>query len=644
LAECCLNLKFITFKVHKLLTLKKQSMKKDLLFLLFPVLLFSQIPTGYYDGTSGLSGYALKSKLHEIISKNTISLNYADLKLTMENVDIDNYYDQDGSLLDFYTTFPGGGSVHKYFIDDIISTAGSEGMGYNREHVMPQSTFSSDYPMYSDMFYIFPGDAYINQRRSNNPYGEVVSPNYEFTNGTKIGPSVTPGKTGTVLEPIDEFKGDIARMLLYFVVRYEGKLNFFAYDVNPNPLEGKEEIGFEQWYIDQLVLWSKQDPVSQSERDRNDKIYALQNNRNPFIDHPEWVEKIWKSTLSTSVPSTPENLNLKEAGAYFLRLEWTPSTGALGYKILLNGTQITTTSLSHYDIGNLNPSTSYNVQVVAYNDIYSESSPAQLSATTLDSDDYAKDLMITKYIEGSDYNKALEITNHTGYDVDLKKYRIAKQATGITNAGAIYYYTTGSYQLEGILEKGKTLVLMNNQAEFQDYNLENADVKTNSDALNFSGWQYIELNYDNTKETGNRYPKTVEAIGYFGQNQDYGKDVSLYRNSDVKHPNYQFTPSEWTQYPQDYIVGLGDVLEVKEAIPSTKIKIYPNPVIQGILYVQGENLNQVKLAQIYDTAGNLVQNIENPFKGFRKEIKVQNLPAGVYILKLDAESFKFIKK
>ena len=112
---------------------------------------------------------------------------------------------------------------------------------------MPQSTFNSNYPMYSDLFYVFPTDARINQLRSNYPYGiSSTTPSlvyYNFTNTSKIGKNATPnsGYTGRVYEPIDEFKGDIARSLLYFAVRYEGKLNNFnfyngtsaANDTNP---------------------------------------------------------------------------------------------------------------------------------------------------------------------------------------------------------------------------------------------------------------------------------------------------------------------------------------------------------------------------------------------------------------------------
>lgn len=620
-------------------------MKKYLLLFLSPFCMMAQVPAGYYNGTENLEGYALKEKLHQIIAHNTISWNYSDLPDYMETLDADKYYDADGSLMDLYTKFPGGGSIYRYFKDDLISTAGAEGEGYNREHVMPQSTFYSDYPMQADLFYIFPSDAYINQRRSNNPYGLVGSADYNFTNGTKIGESITPGKTGRVLEPIDEFKGDIARMLLYFIVRYEGKLHFFAYDKSPNPLGGTEELGFESWYINQLIQWSNQDPVSQYERDRNEDIYALQQNRNPFIDHPEWVDKIWNATLTTTTPSQVAGVTAIDTGAHFIRLSWDAASNALGYKVTLNGRQITTTHATHYDIGHLEPSTTYTVGVSAYNEVYTSSPVSTLSVTTLATDNFAEDLMFTKYVEGSGYNKALEITNNTGHDVDLTKYRVTKQAVGYKNNGDPYYYFTGAYQLEGILEKGEAMVLMNPKANFSGYNMNDAEVKTNANALNFSGYQYIELNYDNTKESGYKYPKTIDAIGYFGQKDNYAKNISLYRNPEVKNPNYRYDPTEWTTHPQNYIVGLGEgTLATDEVKPHAEIKIYPNPVLHDEIHVEGAALSKIKSLKIFDASGHLVKHISAPFEGNSISIKLSELPSGWYVLQAADQSFKFIKK
>ncbi|HAI81611.1 MAG TPA: endonuclease I, partial [Chryseobacterium sp.] len=324
-----------------------------LLCFLLPALVFSQIPAGYYDGTSSLTGYALKTKLHEIISSKNINWHYGDLTEFYNKTDLDKYYDHDASnttiLLDIYSEIPNGPDVYEYTVANLTGSANAEGQGWNREHMMPQSTFNSNYPMYSDLFYVIPTDARINQLRSNYPYGiakTTTAPFYTFTNGSRISANGTPGSgyTGRVYEPIDEFKGDIARSLLYFAVRYEGKLGLFNYyngtsaANDRSPLDGTEEKAFEDWYLAMLLQWHNQDPVSQREIDRNNEVYALQKNRNPFIDYPQWVNAIWNQTANSLEPEAPTNLSITQTSAYFVNLSWTPSPDAdvIGYKIYQN--------------------------------------------------------------------------------------------------------------------------------------------------------------------------------------------------------------------------------------------------------------------------------------------------------------------
>ena len=153
---------------------------KQFLFsvLLAPAFLFSQAPANYYDGTSGITGYELKSKLHDIVSTKTITWHYGDLPNFYGQTDLDQYYDYDASnttyLLDIYSNNPTGTTSYHYTKENLISSAGAEGLGYNREHMMPQSSFNSNYPMYSDLFFVIPTDARINQLRSNYPYGIAI--------------------------------------------------------------------------------------------------------------------------------------------------------------------------------------------------------------------------------------------------------------------------------------------------------------------------------------------------------------------------------------------------------------------------------------------------------------------------------------
>ena len=104
-----------------------------------------------------------------------------------------------------------------------------EGDCYNREHIIPQSTFNSAAPMVSDAHFITPTDGKVNGQRSNYPHGNVATATWTSLNGGKLGSSGVSGYSGTVFEPINDFKGDIARMYFYFATRYENTVAGYNY-------------------------------------------------------------------------------------------------------------------------------------------------------------------------------------------------------------------------------------------------------------------------------------------------------------------------------------------------------------------------------------------------------------------------------
>ncbi|MBL1221125.1 endonuclease [Chryseobacterium sp. L7] len=617
--------------------------------LLLPVILISslisaQIPAGYYDGATGLTGYALKSKLHDIISEKNINWHYGDLPNLYNQTDLDKYYDHGPTnttiLLDLYSEIPSGPDSYEYTSANLISTSGAEGLGYNREHVVPQSTFDSNYPMYSDLHFVIPTDARINQLRNNYPYGVGNSTvHYTFTNTSKIANSAIPNYvyTNRVYEPLDEFKGDIARMLLYFAVRYEDKLPSFNYSTNINPaidrsaLDGTAERAFDPAYISMLLQWHLQDPVSQRETDRNNAIYAIQKNRNPFIDNPQWVNAIWVQTPDAVVPQAPLNLNSTQTGAYYTHLAWSPSTSpdVIGYNIYQNGVLAATTKSTSIIIDHLTPSTSYSFTVKAYDQGYLQSPDSNVSTvSTSASDTNSKDLFIVKYIEGSGNNKALEIVNRTGHEVDLNNYSIRVQYYNSTNTS---YYYGNSFELEGKIPNNQNFVILNPKAALSCYTNNDARFLTAGDALTFAGTQYVELIYKSA---------TVDAIGSKFVSNSYG-DVSLYRKNTVTQPSVTFNISEWDSFGTDYCQNLG-TLSTTDLITSNKeFKIYPNPVHDD-LFVSGE-IKDIKTAQITDASGKVIYTEKEPFRN-KKNISVQSLPAGFYFLKLDDKAYQFIKK
>lgn len=279
-------------------------MKNNVLFFFLMSLgiIQAQIPNGYYDDAQGLTGYTLKTKLSEITGQGYISHSYGDLWQAYETTDVDLYYESDGTVLDVYSENPDGVDPYEYtFTSDQCGNYSEEGDCYNREHLVPQSWFNQQYPMKADIHHIYPADGYVNGIRSNFPFGEVGNANYVSENNSKRGNNVYdyPGAyTGTVFEPIDEFKGDIARVYFYMAMRYENQIGSWANasSTSAATFNGTSDQVFTDWMLDMLLKWNDEDPVSQREIDRNNAAYDFQGNRNPFIDHPEYVQMIWGSS------------------------------------------------------------------------------------------------------------------------------------------------------------------------------------------------------------------------------------------------------------------------------------------------------------------------------------------------------------
>lgn len=264
------------------------------------------IPTNYYDAATGLTCAPLKTALYNIVSSNTNALSYTPgVWNAYQTTDLHRNDANTATVIwDMYSDKPTGIEAYTYtFGSDQCGNYSGEGSCYNREHSFPKSWFDDATPMYSDIHHLFPTDGYVNGKRGNFPFGEVSAPTWTSTNGSKLGPNSFPGFNGTVFEPIDAYKGDFARAQLYMVTRYENLVsgwvgNGHAADI----LSGDKYPALQTWDIQLLYKWHTNDPVSQKEIDRNNAVYALQNNRNPFVDHPEYVALIWQ--CSGALPVT----------------------------------------------------------------------------------------------------------------------------------------------------------------------------------------------------------------------------------------------------------------------------------------------------------------------------------------------------
>jgi hypothetical protein len=149
--------------------------------------------------------------------------------------------------------------------------------------------------MYSDLWIIYPTDSKVNSERGNYPYGQVGTATWTSLNGTKLGNCVSAGYSGTCFEPIDGYKGDLARSQFYVATRY------FNEDASWPGGASTDKSQLLAWAADQYRAWSSADPVSWKERVRNAAIAEYQHNRNPFVDHPEFVSAIWDSANVTGV-------------------------------------------------------------------------------------------------------------------------------------------------------------------------------------------------------------------------------------------------------------------------------------------------------------------------------------------------------
>lgn len=224
------------------------------------------------------------------------------------------------------------------------TSATKEGICWNREHIFPASWFGQESFAYGDIVNLIPTDGFVNNKKSNNPMGKVASATYTSSNGTKLGTSGIANITGNMFEPIDEFKGDIARVLLYFTVKYQDK--FFTWNNTEfNRVKGTDKLmGYKKEYLDMLIQWHLNDPVSKKELDRNERIFVHQRNRNPFVDHPEFVEYIWRTSdcKAVGVPyhQVAENILYPNPANQVLNLSHTAYKGQKYYISDISGRRV----------------------------------------------------------------------------------------------------------------------------------------------------------------------------------------------------------------------------------------------------------------------------------------------------------------
>jgi endonuclease I len=240
---------------------------------------------GYYNPVNGLTGTALKTALHNLIDNNTYS-SYDGAKLFLFQ-DLDN---NNGVVRCVYTGQ-----------DYTVSSSYDGSSNPNTEHTYAQSWFttSEESIKKADVHHLFVSNSSVNSSRGNLPFDIVtnVGTTYPSYNGY-VSKRGTNSSGDTVFEPADQHKGNLARALLYFNVRYDQTLSQGGVDM-----------------LETLLLWHNADPVDAAELARNTLVYGHQGNRNPFVDHPEYVSYIWGgSSPNTTIQFSPASASVNENG------------------------------------------------------------------------------------------------------------------------------------------------------------------------------------------------------------------------------------------------------------------------------------------------------------------------------------------
>lgn len=534
-------------------------MKKiKVIMLLILTLCVYALYAGYYDTATG-NGDTLKGQLRTIITNGHTPLSYDGAKLKL----FQNVFNVDGVVRCVYTG------------QDFAIASGYNGSSSpNTEHSYCQSWFGTQEPSTkkSDLHHLFPTVQNVNSSRGNMPFGIVTNHTTATTYASNNNFHSYRGDCSNgvaVFEPSDQFKGDIARGLLYFSVRYNMGLTIDNVDMLPY-----------------LLQWTSQDPVDSFEQSRNEKNYTFQGNRNPFIDHPEWIASIWQNSEITNTQITFDiNSALTHEGknTYYLavRINNPSESNPTSCRVAFNSgsasainnftyqditfpadnstTQFIPITITDNNIVDGSRNITFALQNVSGGNSASTGTNSQFTLTVEDNDftetatNYTSDLIISEYIEGSSNNKYIEIFNGTGTNVNLSDYKINIYSNGST--------TPSSITMTGTLAHNSCIVYANNSA----LNPVNGIIPILTGTLSHNGDDALAL----FKMSTNQY---VDIFGRIGEDPgaewvsgtNSTADNTLVRNNSIKsgisvNPSSGFPTllSEWTCYNTDDFSHLG---------------------------------------------------------------------------------------
>lgn len=632
-------------------------LKFNLLFAILFVFSFAlkaQVPEGYYNSAVGLIDSTLKTQLHTIIDGHH-SRSYDDLWTDFQKTD----KKPNGKVWDMYSDNPDGDPPYEYtFIEDQCSSGspGQEGECYSREHSMPQSWFDSNSPMQTDLFHLYPVDGYMNTIRSNNPYGETDNPETTYQNGSKKGPSSYQGYSETIFEPIDEYKGDFARTYFYMVTRYEDRVADWANNSEQADavLNGTIYPAFEQWAKNMLIEWHNNDPVSDKEIARNDSIYEIQGNRNPFIDHPEYVNYIW-GDFSGNTPPNIRNIEILPNAP--------DSTETVDIKASI--TDMTGTVVSaEARWGNSSDDLNNTIPMEDSGDYYLTSSSIpeqenntevyyQISATD-DSSETNTTPVLEFTVEESPDTILLENFSECPPENWITKDMASNEDWSCTTDG---YMEINAYDSDEACDDW----LITPSFNPDDYT---------GEILSFETWTHFADTYypalvvkystdyseDDAPTTATWDTLSCNLPGEYSQTWTHSGEVDLSDiNDDKIHIAFHYTSSgtggstsSWWRVDNVKITGYPKTSDQTSTFDGkdnkTEPKIYPNPT-NGQLFIEFNQPTDVSGIEIYTITGRLIQNKQYSEKHKQEfSLNLNSVSRGTYILKVHTQKDIYYKK
>lgn len=670
------------------------SMKKCMLYafsFLITVQAYAQIPSGYYNSANGLTGVQLKDALNDIIDGHT---EFPYSSSGTDVWDILKVADQDpnnaNNVIGLYSGFSMNAAAEY-----------DGGAGWNREHVWAKSrgNFGTSSGAGTDLHHLRATDISTNAARDNRNFDSAPT---QYVDGAGNYNGTTDSYTSSVdwiWEPRDEIKGDVARMILYMTVRYEGENGEVDLELTDNlltnsdqsPVHGKAAV---------LIQWHLDDPVSSEEISRNNVVHSYQSNRNPFIDHPEYVCAVYSSYctggsggsgsgsgsdlfISEYIEGSSNNKGLEIANTtgssvnlsdYSLKKQ-TNGAGSWSSEYSLSGTlsdgdvfvlinssansamkavadiqtSVGIVTFNGNDpiglfkngtlidiVGTFNNGSSNFAQNTTLVRKEAVSAPTD-TYTTTEWDSYASntstylgshtstggssgssEIFMSEYIEGSSYNKAIELMNLTGSSVDLSDYSLKKQSNGSGSWGS-------EYSLSGTLSDNGIYVIVHNSSATAMKNV--ADVQTSASVMSFNGNDPIGLFKNGV---------LIDVIGTFnGGSSNFAKNTTIVRNSATVEPNTSYTVSEWDNYASNTFTYLGNASSPRFKAPveeleeeSNSLSMYPNPVKDQLNIIQSDS--PIQNVKIMNSNGQIV--LEKDLNESSIQLDVSTLSRGVYFV------------